>query len=136
MPPVGRSGPGMNRMMSSSVASGWSIRWRAAATTSTRLWGAMFVAMPTAMPLAPFTSRFGKLGGQHVGLVELAVEVRDEVDDVLVEVSATIAIAAGASRASVYRDAAGPSSREPKLPCPSSSGSRIANGCAMRTRAS
>ncbi len=41
-----------------------------------------------------------------------------------------------ASRASVYRMAAGPSSSEPKLPCPSIIGSRSENGCAMRTSAS
>ena len=59
VPPVGRSGPGTNSMSSSSVAFGWAMRWRAAATTSMRLCGAMLVAMPTAMPLAPFTRRFG-----------------------------------------------------------------------------
>ena len=46
-----------------------------------------------------------------------------------------IIIAAGDSRASVYRMAAGGSSppSEPKLPCPSTSGMRIAQDCAMRT---
>ena len=68
-PPVGRSGPGTNFMMSSSVASGCSIRCRAAAITSTRLCGAMFVAMPTAMPVAPLTSRFGNAAGSTSGWV-------------------------------------------------------------------
>ena len=53
-------------------------------------------------------------------------------------IEATISIAAGASLASVYRMAAGASSppSEPKLPCPSTSGSRSANGWASRTSAS
>ncbi len=51
---------------------------------------------------------------------------------------ATISIAAAVSRASVYRMAAGASSPpvEPKFPCPSTSGSRIAHGWAIRARAS
>ena len=69
MPPVGRSGPGTKRISASSVASGWLIRCRAAETTSTRLCGAMFVAMPTAMPEAPLTSRFGKAAGSTSGWV-------------------------------------------------------------------
>ena len=50
----------------------------------------------------------------------------------------TSSMAAAVSRASVYRMAAGGSSPpwEPKLPCPSTSGSRIANGWASRTSAS
>jgi hypothetical protein len=47
-----------------------------------------------------------------------------------------MSIAPGAIRASVYREAAGPSSSEPKLPCPSTRGSRIENGWASRTRVS
>lgn len=34
---------------------------------SVRLWGGIFVAMPTAMPLEPFTSRFGKRLGSTRG---------------------------------------------------------------------
>ena len=51
---------------------------------------------------------------------------------------ATISMAAAVSRASVYRMAAGWSSppRLPKFPCPSTSGSRIAQGCAIRASAS
>ena len=45
----------------------------------------MLVAMPTAMPLAPLTSRFGKAAGSTDGLGELVVVVGHEVDDVLVE---------------------------------------------------
>ena len=47
-----------------------------------------------------------------------------------------MATAAGAIRHSVYRIAAGESSGEPKLPWPSTIGSRIDQGWAIRTRAS
>ena len=43
---------------------------------------------------------------------------------------------AAARRASVYRAAAGPLSRDPKLPWPSTSGRRMLKSCAIRTRAS
>ena len=51
---------------------------------------------------------------------------------------ATISIAAAVSRASVYRMAAGGSSPPmlPKFPCPSTSGSRMAHGWAIRASAS
>jgi hypothetical protein len=66
-PPVGRSGPGTNRISVARSAPGCLIRWRAAAITSPRLCGGMFVAMPTAMPLEPFTSRFGYAAGSATG---------------------------------------------------------------------
>ena len=47
-----------------------------------------------------------------------------------------MALAAGASRASVYRAAAGPSSSDPKLPCPSMRGTRMMNDWVIRTIAS
>ncbi len=37
--------------------------------TSPRLCGGMFVAMPTAMPVEPLTSRFGYVAGNTVGSV-------------------------------------------------------------------
>jgi hypothetical protein len=37
--------------------------------TSTRLCGAMLVAMPTAMPVVPLTSRLGNADGMTVGSV-------------------------------------------------------------------
>jgi hypothetical protein len=46
----------------------------------------MFVAMPTAMPLLPLTSRFGNLRRQHRRLLQPVVEVRREVDRLLVDV--------------------------------------------------
>ena len=65
--PVGKSGPGMKRMSSSTVDSGLSMKWQVASTASPRLCGGMFVAMPTAMPFEPFTRRFGKRAGSTWG---------------------------------------------------------------------
>jgi hypothetical protein len=53
--------------VSSRVASGWASTHSAAAATSRRLCGGMFVAMPTAMPELPLTSRFGKRLGSTTG---------------------------------------------------------------------
>ena len=68
-PPVGKSGPFTMRMSSASVASGLSISFSAALHTSARLCGGMLVAIPTAMPCEPFTSRFGKRAGSTTGSV-------------------------------------------------------------------
>ncbi len=69
--PVGKSGPVMNvsRLASSSSdeASGWSRYHCTPAATSRRLCGGMLVAMPTAMPLEPLTSRFGNRAGRISG---------------------------------------------------------------------
>ena len=60
------------RSMSASSSSSWlasgfsSAHW-APAATSRRLCGGMLVAMPTAMPAEPFTSRFGNRAGRTVG---------------------------------------------------------------------
>ncbi len=40
---------------------------RQASMTSRRLWGGMLVAIPTAIPEEPLTSRFGKRAGRTVG---------------------------------------------------------------------
>ena len=66
-PPVGKSGPGMAVSRSSVVQSGLSIMRQVASMASPRLWGGMLVAMPTAMPFEPLTSRFGKRDGSTVG---------------------------------------------------------------------
>ena len=68
-PPVGKSGPGMISSSSSTVTSGLSIIATVASITSPRLCGGMFVAMPTAMPEEPLTSRFGKRAGSTSGCV-------------------------------------------------------------------
>ena len=70
-PPVGKSGPGISLISSRSFcsrvnagASGGaisvcSITQTTPSMTSRRLCGGMLVAMPTAMPVEPLTSRFG-----------------------------------------------------------------------------
>ena len=68
-PPVGRSGPGTKRISASRPASGCRIRCRAAVMTSPRLCGAMLVAIPTAIPDAPLTSRLGSAEGRTEGSV-------------------------------------------------------------------
>ena len=65
--PVGKSGPWMNSMRSCGVAFGCSRRCIVASITSPRLWGGMLVAMPTAIPWLPFTSRLGNRAGSTSG---------------------------------------------------------------------
>ncbi len=69
--PVGKSGPWIRSMSASSSssfdASGFSRNHCAPAATSRRLCGGMFVAMPTAMPADPLTSRLGKRLGRIDG---------------------------------------------------------------------
>ena len=67
MPPVGKSGPGMIFMTSSTVAKGLSKIIIVALTSSFRLWGGIFVAMPTAMPEEPLHKRLGNFEGKTVG---------------------------------------------------------------------
>ncbi len=69
MPAVGKSGPFTICSRSSSVACGFSINSAIASQSSPRLCGGMFVAMPTAMPEEPFSSRFGSRDGRIVGSV-------------------------------------------------------------------
>ena len=68
------SGPGSS--MSAIVASAISPRWC----------GGMLVAMPTAMPDEPLTSRLGSFAGSTRRLLARAVVVLDEVDGLLVDV--------------------------------------------------
>ena len=49
------------------VASGWSIWCTMASHTSRRLCGGILVAIPTAIPSEPFTSRLGNLEGRTEG---------------------------------------------------------------------
>ncbi len=86
MPPVGKSGPGTILIRSSIEIAGLSISATQASMTSPRLCGGILVAMPTAMPPAPLTSRFGKRAGSTDRLVLVAVVVLLEVDGVLVDV--------------------------------------------------
>ncbi len=56
---------GMISISSSIVASGLRNRCRQPSTTSLRLCGGMLVAMPTAIPPDPLTSKFGQLARQY-----------------------------------------------------------------------
>ena len=67
IPPLGKSGPFTCSSSCSAVISGVLIIAIVASITSPRLCGGMFVAMPTAMPVEPFTSRFGKRAGRTDG---------------------------------------------------------------------
>ena len=67
MPRVGKSGAGTIWISSSIVVSGFFSSTMQASITSHRLCGGMFVAMPTAMPEEPFTSRFGNFEGRTSG---------------------------------------------------------------------
>ena len=70
-PPVGKSGPGRIRHIAesfwSALASGCSMAQTTQSMTSPRLCGGMLVAMPTAIPDEPLTSRFGNGAGRTVG---------------------------------------------------------------------
>ncbi len=66
---VGKSGPGRWRISSSTAMSGLSMRAMVASMASPRLCGGMLVAIPTAMPADPFTSRFGKRAGRTDGII-------------------------------------------------------------------
>ena len=66
-PPVGRSGPGIKEIRSSLSSLVLLSNAIAPAITSRRLCGAMLVAIPTAIPDEPFTSRFGKAAGRTSG---------------------------------------------------------------------
>ena len=59
--------PGMCRISASMSVSGLSMSARQALMTSFRLCGGMLVAIPTAMPEEPLTSRFGNLAGNTSG---------------------------------------------------------------------
>ncbi|MNL69302.1 hypothetical protein D3C87_1941480 [compost metagenome] len=65
--PVGKSGPGMICIRSDSSIAGSSISAMQPSMTSVRLCGGMLVAMPTAIPPAPLTSRLGKRAGTTDG---------------------------------------------------------------------
>jgi len=65
--PVGKSGPFTILHKSSIEHSGSSMILTAASMVSPRLCGGIEVAIPTAIPLEPFTSRFGNLDGRTTG---------------------------------------------------------------------
>ena len=65
-PPDGKSGPGSAAISSAVVGLGRRlvITSLMASNTSTRLCGAMLVAIPTAMPEVPLTRRLGSRAGR------------------------------------------------------------------------
>ena len=72
--PIGKSGP-LIRVSSASrsssrLASGCSSAHCTPSATSPRLCGGMFVAIPTAIPADPLTSRFGNRAGSTSGSCE------------------------------------------------------------------
>ena len=67
IPPVGKSGPLTWRISRSMSISGSSIMATIASIVSESLCGGMFVAIPTAIPDEPLTSRFGNRAGSTVG---------------------------------------------------------------------
>ena len=66
-PAVGKSGPVTSAMRSRVVTDGSSATAIAPFRHSVRLWGGMLVAMPTAIPVEPLTSRLGARVGSTVG---------------------------------------------------------------------
>ena len=87
IPAVGKSGPLTCCISRSTSIDGSSIIATSASTVSPRWCGGMFVAMPTAMPDEPLTSRFGKRAGSDRRLAARLVVVRLEVDRVRVDVA-------------------------------------------------
>ena len=67
MPAVGKSGPLIYSIRPARSMSGLSMYAMHPSITSPRLWGGMLVAMPTAMPWLPLTSRLGKRQGSTWG---------------------------------------------------------------------
>ena len=78
------------------------MRCSQASTTSPRLWGGMLVAMPTAMPEEPLTSRFGCREGRTTGSSRRPSKFSRN-STVSSSMSSSISVARSASRASVYR---------------------------------
>ena len=66
-PPVGKSGPKIYFWRSEILQSGFLIRYKDASITSPKLCGAILVAIPTAIPDAPLTKRFGNWDGKTEG---------------------------------------------------------------------
>ena len=95
----------------------------------------MLVAIPTAIPVVPFTKRLGNLAGNTVGSFSVSSKFGAK-STVSLLISASISIAIFESLASVYLMAAAPSpSTEPKFPCPSTRVYLMDQSCAIFTSA-
>ena len=66
-PPVGKSGPGIYFINCFIVISLFSIKAKVPSIISPKLWGGILVAIPTAIPPAPLTKRFGYCAGRTDG---------------------------------------------------------------------
>ena len=101
MPPVGKSGPGMTPIRSSSEASGFSASMIAAAQASARLCGGTSQAIDQPMPREPLTSRFGNVTGRTHGSCFFSVKFGWYSRTISGRRSLSHAVAAGERRASV-----------------------------------
>ena len=72
IPPVGKSGPLMIDINSSSVVFGFSIILIRPSQTSVKLCGGIFVAIPTAIPDEPLINNCGIFDGNTVGSCNLS----------------------------------------------------------------
>jgi len=100
MPPVGKSGPLIYFIISLIWASGLSIKNINPSMTSPKLWGAMFVAIPTAIPLEPLTNKLGIPEGRTSGSFVLPSKF-GEKSTVFLSISFSISSEMAARRASV-----------------------------------
>ena len=82
----------------------------------------MFVAMPTAIPEEPLTSRFGNRAGSTSGSCARLVVVGAEVDRLGLDVAEHLGGEPVEAGLRVPHGGSGSSSIEPKLPLPSTSG--------------
>ncbi len=94
------------------------------------------MAIPTAIPDEPFTSKLGNLAGKTCGSLRVSSKLGAK-STVSLLISANSSVAIRAILASVYLIAAGESpSIEPKLPWPSTSKYLVEKSCATLTMAS
>ena len=117
-PAVGKSGPFMCFIKSFTSASGLYNSSTSPSTNSDRLWGGILVAIPTAIPSEPLTSRFGYTAGRTAGSFKVSSKL-------FVQGMVSLSISLKSSLPifdildSVYLIAAALSpSTDPKFPCP------------------
>ena len=115
---------------------GLSIRDTRPSITSERLWGGIFVAIPTAIPSDPFIKRVGTDEGNTLGSLSVSSKFKSQ-STVSLSRSFNISLESFVILDSVYLIAAALSpSIDPKLPCPSTSSYLIEKSWAIRTKAS
>ncbi len=133
IPPVGKSGAGIYFIISSRDMFLLSMYATMPSMDSPKECGGMLVASPTAIPLAPLTSKLGILLGNTAGSSNESSKL-SVIGTVFLSKSLNISRANGVILASVYLIAAALSpSTEPKLPCPSTSNIMVLKGCANLT---